>query len=213
MPKLVFVGGHGRADENIHFAGTGSVTVEWFGNLGNPTKKSFSKAILAGKITKPIAVSTGKSLIPQHFTCASVALEYIERAKVFLKGPWDSEAYFVQAKQGFHVPLSNMITLFTRKWQNETITIRWAVCRSSLVSGKSGAHDFEDGRGTFLVPEPSDQPSIHPSGEAMGDSEGALYFQQFGKPLLNYGKTDFGQLVNMQGDNKPKRTLTGAFEV
>jgi hypothetical protein len=202
MPKTIFVGGHGRTNENVSFTCDGSVAVQWFGNLGNPVTKGYTKAILGGVYGKVLALSTDKSIVCEHFTCASVAVEYAERSAAFHAGAWDTDAYFVQGKQGFAVPLSKLIAIASSKWPNEPLVFKWAVCRSSIISGKTGAHDYNLATGLpGMTGDGSDQPTKPPAGEVIGDGEGALYWEQWGVPLpvASFGSSDSGQEKNVQG--------------
>ncbi|WP_372623743.1 hypothetical protein [Falsiroseomonas sp.] len=201
--KVIFVGGHGRCNPGYPLSlRDGAITVVWYGDQGNPTTKRFTNAILRGDYATALSTSPARSEICEHYTCASVALESEVRAVNFQKGRWNGDAYLFQAKPNFHVPLTTLAAVARAKWPGEAIEFRWVVCRSSLLSGKRGTHDFDlKLKMPVFVQDPSDKHTEVPSGEVMGNGEGALYIEQWkgmGRAELNYGSADEVQKARLR---------------
>jgi hypothetical protein len=190
----LFVGGHGRCNETIPCPVPQGVTISWFGDLGKPVSKRMSSAILRGQLTRMTGLSSAAYPPCEHYSCESVALESEFRARAFLAGPWDNAAYLLQARPDFQVPLSLILAYAVQRWGGGGLQVKWAVCRSSVVYSQLNGHDYGGNNNVIDRPRESSRPAPAPGARLINDVAGALFIQQWGAPLLNYGQVSASQV-------------------
>jgi hypothetical protein len=206
MPTI-FIGGHGRCNETTACPLPAGVTVSWFGDLGKPVSKRVSSAVLSGALTRMTGQSSSAYPPCEHYSCESVALESEARARAFLGGPWDAETYLLQAKPDYQVPLSMIVAHAVQRWGARSLSVKWAVCRSSVVYSHLNGHDFVD---NMLVDRPREHsaPAPAPGNRLINDVAGALYVQRWGARLLNYGMASVSQIAKTFGKTE---TSSGGY--
>ncbi|MBK3737085.1 hypothetical protein GAY29_29260 [Azospirillum brasilense] len=139
---IIFIGGHGRCDENLLCNVPEKVALTWYGCQGNSVGKDFSSAILKGAFTSPLPTGVVTTPLCEHYSCDSISLECEMRAQAFLEGPWDTDTYLIQARPDCIVPLSAILAYAVDKWKGRLIEIRWAVCRTSVRRKSFVVHRF-----------------------------------------------------------------------
>ncbi len=195
----VFIGGHGRCNDNLPCAVPAGATISWFGDLGKPVTKRMSSAILNGSLTRMTGQSSSGYPPCEHYSCESVALESEARARAFLRGPWDNNTYLLQAKPDFQVPLSLILTYAVQLWGARGLDVRWAVCRSSVVYSQLNGHDYGGANNVIDRPRESSAPAPAPGNRPINNAAAALFVQRWGDPLLNYGGASATQITNTLG--------------
>ena len=189
MPTI-FVGGHGRCDEGENVAVPKDVELYWFGLPGNPVTKAFSSAVLKGELTTMSGMNSRSAPPCQHWCCDSLTIECEIRANAFQSGPWDANTWLVQARPGFSVSLSQLISWSETKWGGQKKSFKWAVCRSSVKYSGLVIHDFnkETSRAIDGIRDKTG-PSERPENKAIDNIEGLLFIEQWtgAKSIVDYG--------------------------
>jgi hypothetical protein len=197
----IFVAGHGRCDEGEpNIAVPRGIELYWFGLPGNPVTKAFSSAVLKGELTTMSGMNSASAPPCQHYCCDSIPMECSFRADAFQSGPWDTDTWLVQARQGFAVSLSQLMTWADTRWGGQKKSFKWAVCRSSVKYSGLVIHEF-DKVTKSAVDGVRDKtgPSERPDTRAMGGIEGLIFIEQWTGARIS--KMNYGAISDRQAKN------------
>ncbi|MGH7068274.1 MAG: hypothetical protein ACREFO_02405 [Acetobacteraceae bacterium] len=212
MPEpeiTVFLGGHGRCAENVQVKSLpANVQIYWYGQLGNPVTKAYSSAVLHGDHKVMSGMSSAQHLPCRHWLCDTLSEELRLRAEQFHSGGWNSNAYLLQPKQDNDIPLFTLARFLGKKFSGKVVALRWSVCRSSTLHSGLWKHDFTNGQAT-LVQRDDTSPSKPAKQMAIVDLDGAVFLEQWGKPIGNYGGATRQQLKNVGAMQAMKKPLPG----
>jgi hypothetical protein len=194
----IFVGGHGRCDEGeANIAVPKDIELYWFGLPGNPVTKAFSSAVLKGELTTMSGMNSRSAPPCQHYCCDSLSMECQIRADAFQSGPWDTDTWFVQARPGFSVSLTQLMSWSGTRWGGQKKSLKWAVCRSSVKYSGLVIHDFnkETARAVDGVRDRTG-PSERPDNRAIDNIEGLIFVEQWTGAKIS--RMDYGSVTTTQ---------------